>query len=57
MSYSWPPFASYFISRRTHCASLKFPMLNDSGSDVVDYGELERDVGSKGEDTTPFVRC
>jgi len=57
MSYSWPRFVKYVISRRAHCASLKFPMLNYSGSDVVDYGEYERGVGSKGEDTTPFVRC
>jgi len=32
-------------------------MLNDSRSNIVDYGELERGVGSKGEDTIPFVRC
>lgn len=46
----------YYLATYILC-QLKFPMLNDSGPDVVDYGELERGVGSKGEDTTHFVRC
>jgi hypothetical protein len=44
----------YCLTTFTLC-QLKVSDANDSGSDIVDYGEKERGVGSKGEDTTPFV--
>jgi hypothetical protein len=40
---------SYLISKPTHCADVEFPVRNDSDSDVVDDGEVQRGIGSKRE--------
>jgi hypothetical protein len=47
MLYSCPPIVSLIYYLATY--TCHFPILNDSGTDVVDYGKLERGVGSKGE--------
>jgi phage gp36-like protein len=46
----------YYLATYTLC-QFKVSDAERQWLRLVDYGELERGVDSKGEDTTPFVRC